>query len=98
MYGSLILCLISHLNGSCTQSGNFNCYLYLHPGLVSSNTRDFAAEVTYPHLNFSIPGTVLEPLLKCFAVTGDAEVFEELNRVEEGVRTVWRLQNTQSRL
>ncbi|XP_062376405.1 peroxisomal leader peptide-processing protease [Sardina pilchardus] len=67
-------------------------------GLVSSNTRNFTAEVTYPHLNFSIPVTVLEPLLKCFAVTGDTEVFEELNRVDKGVRTIWRLQNTQSKL
>ncbi|XP_041921983.1 peroxisomal leader peptide-processing protease [Alosa sapidissima] len=67
-------------------------------GLVSSNTRDFTAEVTYPHLNFSIPVTVLEPLLKGFAVTGDAEVFEDLNRIDKGVRTIWRLQNTQSKL
>lgn len=65
---------------------------------MSSNTRDFGAKVTYPHLNFSIPLSVVEPLLGMLAVTGDPAALEELNRVDEGVRTIWRLQNTQSRL
>ncbi|XP_046727151.1 peroxisomal leader peptide-processing protease [Silurus meridionalis] len=61
-------------------------------GIVSSNTRDFAAKVTYPHLNFSIPVTVLAPLLSRFAQTQDPAVFQELDSTEAEVRKVWRLQ------
>ncbi|XP_067093205.1 peroxisomal leader peptide-processing protease isoform X2 [Osmerus mordax] len=67
-------------------------------GLVSSNTRDFAAKVTYPHLNFSIPVTVLQPLLRRYAQTGDVGLFRALDETEEGVRRVWRLQAPQSKL
>ncbi|XP_052429083.1 peroxisomal leader peptide-processing protease [Carassius gibelio] len=67
-------------------------------GIVSSNTRDFAAKVTYPHLNFSIPVTVLERLLRCFAQTGDAAVFKVLDSAEDDVRKIWRLQSLQSKL
>lgn len=75
------------------------CILYiLLLGIVSSNTRDYAAKVTYPHLNFSIPVTLLEPLLRRFAQTGDAAVFNVLDKAEEDVRKVWRLQNIQSKL
>ncbi|KAM6956277.1 peroxisomal leader peptide-processing protease [Aplochiton taeniatus] len=67
-------------------------------GLVSSNTRDFAAKVTYPHLNFSVPMSVIQPLLERFNQTGDADVFTALDSTEEGVRRVWRLQGGQSKL
>ncbi|XP_043111399.1 peroxisomal leader peptide-processing protease [Puntigrus tetrazona] len=67
-------------------------------GIVSSNTRDFAAKVTYPHLNFSIPVTVLEPLLRRFAQTRDAAVFKLLDSAEDDIRKIWRLQSLQSKL
>ncbi|KAG7334049.1 hypothetical protein KOW79_002456 [Hemibagrus wyckioides] len=67
-------------------------------GIVSSNTRDFAAKVTYPHLNFSIPVSVLEPLLGRFAQTQDPAVFQELDSADDEVRRVWRLQIPQSKL
>uniref|UniRef100_A0A4W5KAD9 Peroxisomal leader peptide-processing protease n=1 Tax=Hucho hucho TaxID=62062 RepID=A0A4W5KAD9_9TELE len=67
-------------------------------GLVSSNTRDFSAKVTYPHLNFSVPMTVLEPLLRRYAQKGDIGVFRDLDTTDEGVRRVWRLQAAQSKL
>ncbi|XP_066535515.1 peroxisomal leader peptide-processing protease [Hoplias malabaricus] len=67
-------------------------------GIVSSNTRDFAANVTYPHLNFSIPMSVLEPVLKEFSQTGDPAVFQTLDSTEDEVRRVWRLQIPQSKL
>ncbi|XP_076830470.1 peroxisomal leader peptide-processing protease [Brachyhypopomus gauderio] len=67
-------------------------------GIVSSNTRDFAAKVTYPHLNFSIPVSVLEPLLSDFAQTGDITVFQALDNAEDDVRRVWRLHIPQSKL
>ncbi|KAK2852646.1 hypothetical protein Q7C36_007847 [Tachysurus vachellii] len=67
-------------------------------GIVASNTRDFAAKVTYPHLNFSIPVSVLEPLLRRFAQTQDPAVFQELDSVDHEVRRVWRLQSPQSKL
>ncbi|TRY95931.1 hypothetical protein DNTS_001939 [Danionella cerebrum] len=67
-------------------------------GIVSSNTRDYAAKVTYPHLNFSIPVTVLEPLLRIFAKTADTAVFKVLDHGEDDVRKIWRLQNVQSKL
>ncbi|XP_076016366.1 peroxisomal leader peptide-processing protease [Genypterus blacodes] len=67
-------------------------------GVVSSNTRDFAAKVTYPHLNFSIPATVFQGLLQHFNQTQDPEVFKALDTTEEGVRRVWRLQGARSKL
>ncbi|XP_016378158.1 peroxisomal leader peptide-processing protease isoform X2 [Sinocyclocheilus rhinocerous] len=67
-------------------------------GIVTSNTRDFAAKVTYPHLNFSIPVTVLESLLRRFAQTGDAAVFKALDSAEDDVKKIWRLQSIQSKL
>ncbi|XP_056616785.1 peroxisomal leader peptide-processing protease isoform X1 [Triplophysa dalaica] len=67
-------------------------------GVMSSNTRDFSAKVTYPHLNFSVPVTVLEPLLRLFAQTGNATVFKALDNAEEDVRKTWRLQSIQSKL
>lgn len=67
-------------------------------GLVSSNTRDFAAKVTYPHLNFSVPMSVIQPLLKRFNQTRNAGVFNALDSTEDGVRRVWRLQGGQSKL
>ncbi|KAI2657880.1 Peroxisomal leader peptide-processing protease [Labeo rohita] len=67
-------------------------------GIVSSNTRDFAAKVTYPHLNFSIPVTVLEPLLRRFSQTGDAAVFKVLDSAEDDIKKIWRLQSIQSKL
>ncbi|KAG7250534.1 hypothetical protein CRUP_038851 [Coryphaenoides rupestris] len=67
-------------------------------GIVSSNTRDCAANVTYPHLNFSIPGSVFQPLLQRFSQSGDVEVFRGLDTVDPGVQRVWRLQNPPSKL
>ncbi|KAG7262376.1 hypothetical protein CRUP_002414 [Coryphaenoides rupestris] len=67
-------------------------------GIVSSNTRDCAANVTYPHLNFSIPGSVFQPLLQRFSQSGDVEVFRGLDAVDPGVQRVWRLQNPPSKL
>ncbi|KAJ8248420.1 hypothetical protein GJAV_G00241840 [Gymnothorax javanicus] len=61
-------------------------------GLVASNTRDMTAGVTYPHLNFSVPISLLKPLLQQFSHTGDPAVFQELDTVDEQVRRTWRLQ------
>lgn len=72
--------------------------LFFYPGVVSSNTRDFAAKVTYPHLNFSIPVSVLEPLLDHFAQTGNPAMFQALDSADDEVRRVWRLQIPQSKL
>ncbi|XP_076599326.1 peroxisomal leader peptide-processing protease [Chaetodon auriga] len=67
-------------------------------GIVSSNTRDLAAKVTYPHLNFSIPVTIFQGLLQHFQHTADANVFRLLDTTEEEVKRVWRLQCDQSKL
>ncbi|XP_053188887.1 peroxisomal leader peptide-processing protease [Scomber japonicus] len=67
-------------------------------GIVSSNTRDLAAKVTYPHLNFSIPVTVFQRLLQQFNQTRDVNVFRVLDTTEEDVRRVWRLQGSSSKL
>ncbi|XP_064174390.1 peroxisomal leader peptide-processing protease [Anguilla rostrata] len=61
-------------------------------GLVASNTRDMVAGVTYPHLNFSIPASLLDPLLQQFSRTGDPAVFRQLDSADEQVRRAWRLQ------
>lgn len=67
-------------------------------GIVSSNTRDLAAKVTYPHLNFSIPVTVFQRLLQHFHQTSDVNVFRVLDTTDQEVSTVWRLQGAQSKL
>lgn len=67
-------------------------------GIVSSNTRDLAAKVTYPHLNFSIPVTIFQGLLQRFHQTRDVNVFSVLNTIEDEVRRVWRLHGAQSKL
>lgn len=67
-------------------------------GIVASNTRDLAAKVTYPHLNFSIPVTVFQRSLQHFEQTRDVNVFRVLDSTETEVSTVWRLQGAQSKL
>ncbi|EDL93006.1 trypsin domain containing 1 (predicted), isoform CRA_a [Rattus norvegicus] len=61
-------------------------------GIVASNTRDNNTGATYPHLNFSIPITVLQPALKQYSQTGDLCGLRELDHTTEPVRVVWRLQ------
>ncbi|XP_034465135.1 peroxisomal leader peptide-processing protease [Hippoglossus hippoglossus] len=67
-------------------------------GIVSSNTRDLAAKVTYPHLNFSIPVTVFQRLVQRFQQTKDVNMFRMLDTAEKEVRRVWRLQGAPSKL
>uniref|UniRef100_A0A8D3BW38 Peroxisomal leader peptide-processing protease n=1 Tax=Scophthalmus maximus TaxID=52904 RepID=A0A8D3BW38_SCOMX len=66
-------------------------------GIVVSNTKDLAAKVTYPHLNFSIPATVFHRLLQRFHQTEDLNVFRMLDATDKE-RRVWRLQGAQSKL
>ncbi|NWY55486.1 TYSD1 protease, partial [Chionis minor] len=61
-------------------------------GIVASNTRDTSVGSTYPHLNFCIPVTVLQPPMARYCCTGDPSAFAGLNRAGEGVRAAWRLQ------
>ncbi|NXF06445.1 TYSD1 protease, partial [Smithornis capensis] len=61
-------------------------------GIVASNTRDTSAGATYPHLNFCIPITILQPLVARYRCTGDPDAFAGLNQAAKGVRTAWRLQ------
>ncbi|XP_014443451.1 peroxisomal leader peptide-processing protease isoform X2 [Tupaia chinensis] len=63
-----------------------------HEGIIASNTRDNNTGATYPHLNFSIPITVLQPALQQYSRTGDLGSLRELDRAAEPVRVVWRLQ------
>ncbi|XP_061645366.1 peroxisomal leader peptide-processing protease isoform X1 [Phyllopteryx taeniolatus] len=67
-------------------------------GIVSSNTRDLSAKVTYPHLNFCVPVSVLQGPLHRFSRLGDVTAFDALDASEEQVKRVWRLQDTQSKL
>ncbi|XP_048419535.1 peroxisomal leader peptide-processing protease isoform X2 [Stegostoma tigrinum] len=62
-------------------------------GIVSSNTRNNSAGACYPHLNFSLPITVLQPLLSRYKQTRDAAVFEELNQVNDRMCALWRPQD-----
>lgn len=67
-------------------------------GIVSSNTKDFATNVTYPHLNFSVPVSVFHNMLEMFHQTEDVSVFEGLDTTDEDVKRVWRLQIPSSKL
>lgn len=62
------------------------------PGIVASNTRDTGAGATYPHLNFCVPITILQPPVMRYRRTGDPTAFAVLNQAGEGVRAAWRLQ------
>lgn len=61
-------------------------------GIVASNTRDNSTGATYPHLNFSVPITVLQPALQRYRQTGDLCGLGELDHATEPVKVVWRLQ------
>lgn len=61
-------------------------------GIIASNTRDNTTGATYPHLNFSIPITLLQPALRRYSETGDLGGFQELDHATEPIRVVWRLQ------
>ncbi|XP_039727948.1 peroxisomal leader peptide-processing protease [Pteropus medius] len=61
-------------------------------GIVASNTRDNNTGATYPHLNFSIPITVLQPALQQYSQAGDLSGLQELDHATEPVKVVWRLQ------
>lgn len=61
-------------------------------GIVASNTKDNSIGATYPHLNYSVPITVLQPAVLEYSRTGDLHGFQELNRANDRSRLVWRLQ------
>ncbi|XP_025064985.1 peroxisomal leader peptide-processing protease [Alligator sinensis] len=61
-------------------------------GIVASNTKDNSVGAIYPHLNFSIPITILQPMVSEYSHTGDLSGFQELNRACESIKVVWRLQ------
>lgn len=61
-------------------------------GIVASNTRDNNTGATYPHLNFSIPITVLQQALQRYSRDGNLGGLRELDRAPEPVKVVWRLQ------
>ncbi|XP_004701200.1 peroxisomal leader peptide-processing protease [Echinops telfairi] len=61
-------------------------------GIVASNTRDNNTGATYPHLNFSIPITVLRPALQRYCRTGDLGGLRKLDHAAQPVQVVWRLQ------
>ncbi|XP_067828532.1 peroxisomal leader peptide-processing protease [Heptranchias perlo] len=63
-------------------------------GIVSSNARNNSAGATYPHLNFSLPITILQPLLSAYSRVRDAAVFERLNEASDRLRALWRLQGS----
>lgn len=72
--------------------------VHVFAGIVSSNTKDIAAKVMYPHLNYSVPVSVFQVALQRYEETKDTSVFRVLDMTEERVRRVWRLQVTQSKM
>ncbi|XP_069096481.1 peroxisomal leader peptide-processing protease isoform X2 [Pleurodeles waltl] len=61
-------------------------------GIVASNTRDNSVGATYPHLNFSVPITLMQPGLSQYYKSKDLRGFEELDWTSDSVRAAWRLQ------
>ncbi|XP_007421762.1 peroxisomal leader peptide-processing protease [Python bivittatus] len=61
-------------------------------GIVASNTRDNSVGVTYPHLNFSIPITVLQSAILEYIHNRSLHGFQELDRVGQRIQVIWRLQ------
>ncbi|KAG9485132.1 hypothetical protein GDO78_008305 [Eleutherodactylus coqui] len=63
-------------------------------GIVASNTRDNCTGATYPHLNFSIPITIVQAAIQRYRQYGDLRSFGELNKAEHAIQDVWRLQRS----
>ncbi|KAM9324987.1 peroxisomal leader peptide-processing protease [Gastrophryne carolinensis] len=63
-------------------------------GIVASNTKDNSTGATYPHLNFSIPITILREAIDNCKKSGDLKHFGELNSAAAAVQNVWRLQRS----
>ncbi|KAM3914113.1 peroxisomal leader peptide-processing protease [Leptodactylus fuscus] len=63
-------------------------------GIVASNTRDNCTGATYPHLNFSIPITIVGAAIQRYRKYGDLRSFGELNKAGHAVQDVWRLQRS----
>ncbi|XP_053438255.1 peroxisomal leader peptide-processing protease [Nycticebus coucang] len=80
------------VHGGSSGGPLFSTYSGVLLGIVASNTRDNNTGATYPHLNFSIPITVLQPALQQYSETGDLGGFRQLDHTAEPVRVVWRLQ------
>ncbi|KAJ7324219.1 hypothetical protein JRQ81_017239 [Phrynocephalus forsythii] len=53
-------------------------------GIVASNTKDNSLGVTYPHLNFSIPVTVLQPAILEYIHSRSLSGFQALNWPPDG--------------
>ncbi|XP_075697678.1 peroxisomal leader peptide-processing protease [Rhinoderma darwinii] len=67
-------------------------------GIVASNTRDNGTGATYPHLNFSIPITIVRAAVQRYRKYGDLRSFGELNKAGLAVQDVWRLQRSPGRV
>ncbi|XP_067408811.1 peroxisomal leader peptide-processing protease [Emydura macquarii macquarii] len=80
------------VHGGSSGGGLFSTHSGKLLGIVVSNTKDNSVGATYPHLNYSIPITVLQPAVLEYSRTGDLHGFQELNRVNNRIRQVWRLQ------
>lgn len=63
-------------------------------GIVASNTRDNCTGATYPHLNFSIPITIVRAAIRRYRENGDLRSFGELNKAGHAIQDVWRLQRS----
>ncbi|KAM4031497.1 peroxisomal leader peptide-processing protease [Anomaloglossus baeobatrachus] len=63
-------------------------------GIVASNTRDNCTGATYPHLNFSVPITVVQSAIQRYRQYGDLRSFGELNKAGHAIQDVWRLQRS----
>ncbi|XP_056386452.1 peroxisomal leader peptide-processing protease [Hyla sarda] len=63
-------------------------------GIVASNTKDNSTGATYPHLNFSIPITIVRAAIQRYRQYGDLRSFRELNKAGHAVQDVWRLQRS----
>ncbi|XP_029464897.1 peroxisomal leader peptide-processing protease [Rhinatrema bivittatum] len=67
-------------------------------GIIASNTRDSSVGATYPHLNFSVPISVLEPVLQQYHQSQDLRAFQQLNQASGAVAAAWRLQSKPTRV
>ncbi|XP_072045018.1 peroxisomal leader peptide-processing protease-like [Amphiura filiformis] len=63
-------------------------------GIISSNSRDTDTGASFPHVNFSISMTVIQPVLQQYLSNKDSSVFHELSRHDSEVKALWRLEET----
>jgi len=60
-------------------------------GIIVCNTKDAICSASYPHINLSIPSTIILPALKEYLQCGDPKVLDQLHDPDPVISCYWQL-------